>query len=188
MRVRLAEHGRTLGTRALAARLLARIENEVRKSSDALVLIDLRDVTVFSHSFGTGLFAELIVRAQAGRYGPDRWIAFTGANEFSEETLEQVLKNAHLASLLVADDRSVRLIGEIEQRVLDTFLLIEGGRETTTAVLAKKLKASSLQAVNNWLAKLVTARVVDREQVGKGSGRPYVYRSRTPQLIGAGGR
>jgi DNA-binding transcriptional ArsR family regulator len=188
MRVRIAEYGEVLGTRSQAVDLRAKVEALITKTSDSLVILDLEGVIVFSISFGDQLFAELVERTQAGRYGARRWLAFAGANAFAVEQLEQVLKNAHLAALVMTDKRKAVLAGEIEPRVKQTFDLIERSGEATTGVLQNKLRSKSIQAVNNWLAKLVTARVVDREQVGRGSGRPYVYRSRAAQLVGAGGR
>ena len=188
MQVRIAEYGKALGTRSYAQELRTKIEALIAKSDEALVVINLHGVEVFTLSFGDELFAELVKRAQAGRYGARRWAAFAGANEFAAEQLDQVLKNAHLAALVLTDSGKVSLAGEIERRAKQTFELIERAGEATTAELKGKLKTRSIQAVNNWLTELVTARVVDREQVGKGSGRPYAYRSRTPQLVGAGGR
>jgi hypothetical protein len=188
MRVRIAEYGEALGTRSYAADLRAKLEAQITKTTDALVVLDLKGVTVFSISFGDELFAELVKRAQGGRYGTRRWLAFSGANEFAVEQLDQVLRNAHLAALVKTEKGHAVLVGEIEPRVKQTFDLIERAGEATTGQLQGKLKSRSIQAVNNWLAKLVTARVVEREQVGKGSGRPYVYKSRTSQLVGAGGR
>jgi hypothetical protein len=187
VRIKMAEHGRTLGTRALGATLLAKVERDVRKSSDALVLVDLSGVLVFSHSFADSLFAELVLRVQGGKYGAERWIAFTGLNEFTRETLDQVLKTAHRVAPIMREDHSIGLIGDVEPKVRDAFTFIARGTETTSAMLATKFGAS-LQAVNNWVAQLVEARVVDRTQAGKGSGRPYVYDARTKQLVATGGR
>lgn len=188
MQVRIAEYGEALGTRSYAQELRAKIEALIAKNDDALVIIDLKRVSVFTLSFGDELFAELVKRTQAGRYGARRWVAFAGANEFASEQLDQVLKNAHLATLVLTDAGKAFLAGEVERRAKETFELIERSGDVTTAELKGKLKTRSLQAVNNWLTELVTARVVDREQVSKGSGRPYTYRSRISQLVGAGGR
>jgi predicted transcriptional regulator len=79
----------------------------------------------------------------------------------------------------------VTLTGEVEPRVKETFEAIEKAGEATTTALKAKLRGTSLQAVNNWLSALVTAKVVVREQLAKGSGRPYVYRSKTPELMSA---
>lgn len=188
MQLRIAEYGEALGTRSTAHEVRAKIEARIGKSDDALVVLDLGGDPVFTLSAGDALFAELVKRAQAGRYGPRRWVAFSHANEFATEQLDQVLKNAHLTALVVTDAGKAFLAGEIEPRVKQTFDLIERSGEVTTGDLKGKLKTRSMQAVNNWLAQLVAARVVDREQVGKGSGRPYIYRSRISELVGTGGR
>ncbi|HAF08754.1 MAG TPA: hypothetical protein DCK98_01555 [Chloroflexi bacterium] len=188
MQVRIAEYGKALGTRSYAHELRGKIEALISRSDDALVVIDLRRVSVFTLSFGDELFAELVKRTQAGRYGSRRWVAFAGANDFAAEQLDQVLKNAHLAALVRTDTGKAFLAGEVERRAKETFDLIERSGDVTTAELRGKLKTRSLQAVNNWLTELVRARVVDREQVGKGSGRPYSYRSRSGQLVSSGGR
>jgi hypothetical protein len=188
MQVRIAEYGEALGTRSYAQELRTKIEALLAKSDETLLIIDLGHVSVFTLSFGDELFAELVKRAQAGRYGARRWVAFAGANAFAAEQLDQVLKNAHLAALVRTDAGKAFLAGEVERRARETFDLIERSGAVTTKELRGKLKTRSLQAVNNWLTELVTARVVDREQVGGGSGRPYTYRSRISQLVGAGGR
>jgi hypothetical protein len=183
MRVAMAEYGRAHSTRPRAAELRSKLEASISKSADTLVVIDLAGVQMFSISFGDELFAELVKRAQAHRYGVARWVAFAGADEFAEEQLDQVLKNAKLAALLATADRKVKLVGDVEPRVRQTFEAIEQKGEATTSTLKIKLRSASLQATNNWLARLVRSKVVQRDQVGRGTGRPYVYRSRSPQLL-----
>ena len=185
MRIRMAAFGRALGGRDRARKLLPEIEKTINERLDSLVLVDLTGVLI-SHSFGDELFATLLNRAQRGRYGRERWIAFTGADEFTAETLHHLLEKRGLAAALVAQG-SVQLVGTAEGRLEETFQTVERLRRATAAVVAKQL-GTSLQAANKWLTKLVEARVVDRTLVGTGSGRPYEYHSRTPELVGAGSR
>lgn len=187
MQVRMAEFGEALGTRPFAVDLRSKVEARITASRDPLIVVDLQGVKVFSLSFADALFAELVERTQKGRYGTARWIAFIGANEDAVEHLGEALGNAHLAAVVVTEAGKPILVGA-EPRVRQTFEIIERSGDVTSAQLRSKLKTRSPQAVNNWLAQLVAARVIEREQVGKGSGRPYVYRARTPQLVGAGGR
>jgi DNA-binding transcriptional ArsR family regulator len=150
-----------------------------------LIVIDLSGV-FFTPSFGNEVFVPLLDRACKGRYGKDRWIVFANANPFAEEALDYSFQKNGLIAMLTTAAKQVRLVGVSEQRVRVVFESLLKTGTATSAALARELKIS-LQAANKWLGKLLDAGVVEREQVGKGSGRPFAYRLRTPELVGAGG-
>lgn len=174
MRIAIVRYGKTLGTRSRAREVLADIEGRLRRQPFALV--DLRDVLVFSHSFGDECFAELVDRARQGRYGKGTIVMFVGANEFVAETLDRVLSDRGLVSVLV-NGRGAKLVGAVPKSDRETFEVIRSKRGVTTSDIADRLRVSQ-QAVNNRLARLLQAGVVTREPAGQGSGRPFLYRSR----------
>jgi DNA-binding transcriptional ArsR family regulator len=177
--------GREFHDLGIAPRVLASIEQRIAGHPAQLIVIDLEDMLI-TPSFGRMVFVPLVERAQKARYGKGRWIVLANANPFVEEALDHSFQRSGLLALLSTEQRDVRLIGISENRVRQVFESLLKTGSATSAALARELEIS-LQAVNKWLGKLLDAGVVEREQVGKGSGRPFAYRLRTPELAGAGG-
>jgi hypothetical protein len=181
----MAKYDSKLALRDVARRHLHDVEKRVRANSDEIISIGLRRVMV-SLSYADELFATLVERAQRGDYGTRRLVVFRDTDIFSEEIIDEALHRRGLASA-TAGARGLRLLGVKEKRVQQVFQQIERTKRSTTREIAASLRIS-LAAANKWLAKLVSAQLVRREEVGKGSGRPFEYFSRTPEVVGAGGR
>lgn len=178
MRFELRQHGTTLGTRARGRELLLQLERRLlARRQDPVLLVDLRGVLVFSHSFGDELFGQLVDRIQRGRYGPGRVVLFHGANEFVGETLDRVLQARGRVAVLSDDEGRGRLIGAAPDSVERTYTALSKLQRATTAELSRRLRVSQ-QAVNNRLAKLLEAGAVHRHETDRGSGSPYSYRIR----------
>ncbi|MFH1626463.1 MAG: hypothetical protein ABID54_15090 [Pseudomonadota bacterium] len=166
-----------LVTRSTGITIRSRIETELSKIGEGDTLfINFSRIGVIDYSCSDEIVAKLISRLENLEYG-DRYVVLAGFSPSQLENIEVALERKKLATLGISLDRSWRVIGKLNNYLVDTLNFVMDKGKITARDLAES-KNIGLNTSGTRLLNLYKRRFVARtEEVAEEGGRQYVYKS-----------
>jgi hypothetical protein len=164
-----------LWTREKAKALRKDIDKAFESMAPGEVLVlDLAGIEVFDYSFANELFGKTILSIP--REYPNRLFIVENLNDYTRENLDKALETLNLI-MIERHKGELRLIGKVHPADSQTFALIFKSSKPVTALELKEKMDTTLNAMNERLAKLTELGLVVRETSVSSAGRQqYTYK------------
>lgn len=163
-----------LVTRPSGNKIRERIEKDIiNEPEGAVVALDFSKIGIVDYSCADEIVAKLVSRLLSGEYG-DRYIVLTGLNENQKENIEVALERKDLAVMGEMRDKTMTLLGNLDNYLKQTLNLILERKKITAKQLSEILKlpanTSGTRLLNLYKKKLVRR----LEEIAEG-GKVWAY-------------
>lgn len=164
-----------LVTRPSGNKIRGRIEKDiVNEPEGAVVALDFSKIGIVDYSCADEIVAKLVSRLLSGEYG-ERYIVLSGLNENQKENIEVALERKDLAVMGEMRDKTMTLLGNLDNYLKQTLNLILERKKITAKQLSEVLKlpanTSGTRLLNLYRKKLVRR----LEEIAEG-GKVWAYK------------
>jgi hypothetical protein len=176
-----------LATRVVGKQFLEHLRSQLdNQPPDTLVKLSFLGIEVMDASFSDEVFATLAAQ-RARREGNLCPVILTGLNLTCKDNLQmaletrierepQTLERLRNCVLPILDDPDLKLIGQFEDHVQESFSLLSSRQNLTARELADALRLN-VNAASTRLKTLADLGLAFRTEIRDSVGKQYVYRS-----------